>query len=349
LQNELTTDYTDNTEKNQRKSERFFSFFPCYPCNPWLRLAASSWGDAAIIRLAHFSDIHVTAPACWGIRDWLNKRMSAWINLHVLGRAKHFRHTEHILTALRTELKQRSFHHVIFSGDATALGFEAEMRKAAELLGLGIGEQLPGLAVPGNHDYCTHAAMGSGHFERYFAPWLKGVRIADEVYPFAQRVGPVWLVAVNSSTANRLYWDARGRVGTAQLERLEKLLATLEAGPRILVTHYPIWLAEGRPEYTFHGLRDLSDLLSVAQRGGVVLWLHGPRPVNNQHPHSERMPFPVICAGSSTQQGRWSYSDYTLTGSRLRAVQRVFVESAGGFRDERVFELDLSMPRKTES
>jgi 3',5'-cyclic AMP phosphodiesterase CpdA len=294
------------------------------------------------VRLAHFSDIHVTAPIySWRLRDWLNKRMSAWINLHVLGRGKHFRHTERILTALRTELKQRSFDHLVFSGDATALGFEEEMRKAAELLGIGSEGQLPGLAVPGNHDYCTRSAMYSGHFERYFATWQRGVRVADEVYPFAQRVGPMWLVAVNSSTANRLYWDARGRVGTAQLERLEKLLATLEAGPRVLVTHYPIWLAEGRRESAFHGLRDLDDLLSVAQRGGVVLWLHGHRHHPYHHAHSEGTPFPVICAGSATQLGSWSYSDYTLSASRLRVAQRVFVEAQGAFRDERVFELEL--------
>ncbi|MGH7169752.1 MAG: metallophosphoesterase family protein [Gemmataceae bacterium] len=298
------------------------------------------------VRLAHFSDIHVTAPACsWRLRDCLNKRMSAWINLYLLGRGKHFRHTERILTALRTELKQRSFHHLVFSGDATAMGFEEEMRRAAEFLGIGSEEQLPGLAVPGNHDYCTSAAMRSGHFERYFASWQLGVRVADEVYPFAQRVGPVWLVAVNSSTANRLYWDARGRVGTVQLERLEKLLATLEAGPRILVTHYPVWLADGRPEHAFHGLRDVDELVSVAQRGGVVLWLHGHRHEPYHHPHSERTPFPVICAGSATQHGCWSYSDYTLSGPRLRAVQRVFVESEGGFRDERVFEMDLPLAR----
>jgi 3',5'-cyclic AMP phosphodiesterase CpdA len=297
---------------------------------------------APTIRLAHFSDIHVTAPDCsWRLSDWLNKRMSAWVNLHLLGRGKNFRHGERILTALREELRQRNFAHLIFSGDATALGFEEEMRRAAELLG--VGEAPAGLAVPGNHDYCTHSAMYSGHFERYFAPWQRGQRIGSEVYPFAQRVGPVWLVAVNSSTANRLYWDARGRVGAAQLARLEKLLASLEPGPRILVTHYPIWLAQGRREHTFHGLRDLDDLIAVAQRGGVVLWLHGHRHEHYHHPHSERTPFPVICAGSITQRGRWSYNDYSLTGSHLRAVQRVFVEEQGSFRDGRVFELDLPM------
>jgi 3',5'-cyclic AMP phosphodiesterase CpdA len=265
--------------------------------------------------------------------------MSAWINLSLLGRGKNFRHSERILTALRQELKQRNFDHLVFSGDATALGFGEEMRRAAELLG--VGEGPPGLAVPGNHDYCTRAAMRSGHFEHYFAPWQSGERIGEEVYPFAQRVGPVWLVAVNSSSANRLYWDARGRVGAAQLARLEKLLAGLESGPRILVTHYPIWLAEGRRERAFHGLRDLDDLVSVAQRGGVVLWLHGHRHEPYYHPGSERTPFPVICAGSVTHCGRWSYNDYTLTGSHLRAVPRIFVEEQGSFRDGCTFELDL--------
>ncbi len=295
---------------------------------------------ASTIRLAHFSDIHVTAPGCcWRPSDWLNKRMSAWINLYLLGRGKNFRHSERILTTLRHELRQRNFDHVVFSGDATAMGFEEEMRRAAELVG--VGEMAAGLAVPGNHDYCTRAAMHSGHFERYFAPWQSGERIGNEVYPFAQRVGPAWLVAVNSSTANRLYWDARGRVGVAQLRRLEKLLAGLEPGPRILVTHYPIWLAHGRREHTFHGLRDLDDLIAVAKRGGVVLWLHGHRHEHYYHAHSERTPFPIICAGSTTQRGRWSYNDYTLTGLHLQAVQRVFVEEQGSFRDGCVFELEL--------
>ncbi|HTU92447.1 MAG TPA: metallophosphoesterase [Gemmataceae bacterium] len=307
-------------------------------------MSTSSWEDVAIIRLAHFSDIHVTASDCsWRLGDWLNKRMSAWINLHLLGRGKHFRHSERILIALRRELRQRNFDRLVFSGDATALGFEEEMRKATELLAVA---EAPGLAVPGNHDYCTHAAMRSGHFERYFAPWQSGERIGDADYPFAQRVGNVWLVAVNSSTANRLYWDARGRVGAAQLARLEKLLAGLSPGPRILVTHYPIWLSDGGREHTFHGLRDLDDLIAVAERGGVVLWLHGHRHENYHHACSERMPFPIICAGSTTQHGRWSYNDYTINDSHLRTVQRVFVEEQGSFRDGCVFELDLPMPRQ---
>ena len=107
---------------------------------------------------------------------------------------------------------------------------------------------MPGIAVPGNHDYCTATAVRAGHFERIFTAWQNGERVGEAIYPFAQRVGHAWLIGVNSSTANRWPWDVRGGVGRDQLERLEELLHRLEAGPRILVTHYPVWLASGRRE-----------------------------------------------------------------------------------------------------
>ena len=48
--------------------------------------------NAAAVRLAHFSDIHVTCrPLGWQREDWFNKRFPAWLNLCVLGRALRFR------------------------------------------------------------------------------------------------------------------------------------------------------------------------------------------------------------------------------------------------------------------
>jgi hypothetical protein len=100
------------------------------------------------------------------------------------------------------------------------------------------------------------------------------------------------------------------------------------------------------PEKLFHGLRDLERLVSVAQRGGVVLWLHGHRHHPYHHRHSYRTPFPVICAGSATQHGAWSYSDYTITGSHLHALQRVYDEASECFRDGGTFELDLPIIKR---
>ena len=294
------------------------------------------------VRLAHFSDVHVTAArAGWTARDFFSKRVSGWFNLRVMGRRRRFASADAVLAALVRELRETRPDRVVFSGDATALGFEAEIARAAELLGLGGADPLPGLAVPGNHDYYVRRSERGGAFERHFDPWLAGERVDEATYPFAQRVGPLWLIGVNSSAANRLPWDARGRAGKDQLGRLEALLARLGPGPRILVTHYPVCRAGGKGEDRGHALRDLSHLIDVAARGGVGLWLHGHRHDPYHHVTTALAPFPVICAGSVTQHGLWSYKQYTLAGRRLRGLRRTYDPDAGAFRDARTFELEL--------
>jgi 3',5'-cyclic AMP phosphodiesterase CpdA len=302
-----------------------------------------------MIRLAHLSDIHVTADRLeWTRADWFNKRYAAWVNFRWLGRRRRFRHGNEALTALMAELRERRPDHIVFSGDATALGFEAELARAANILGVDSAtsaDSLPGLAVPGNHDYCTRPAAASGLFERYFAPWQGGQRVDGAVYPFAQKVGHAWLVAVNSCTGNRWAWDAAGSVGPDQLDRLGHLLDSLSEGPRILVTHYPVRLANGRPERSYRCLRDLDALLAGAVRGKVCLWLHGHR----HHPYlvlpspenSSAPPFPVLCAGSATETGCWSYGDYTLEGYSLHVQQRVFDLQSRRLVDGPAFDLSL--------
>jgi 3',5'-cyclic AMP phosphodiesterase CpdA len=307
-----------------------------------MREAAMNGTGQRTVRLAHFSDIHVTAPDCaWQPSDWFNKRMAAWVNLRLFGRGARFRHNERVLPALVRDLSERSYDRVLFSGDATALGFEEEMALAAALLGVGRAELPPGLAVPGNHDYMVRTTAEWGLYERHFAPWQQGEREADAAYPFAQRVGPLWLIAVNSAKANRWAWDASGLVGHEQLARLERLLARLEGGPRVIVTHYPVWLANGRRERRVRRLHDVDDLVDVCARGGVSLWLHGHRHHNYHNPAMEHVPFPVICAGSATQRGRWSYKDYTFADHRLSVVTRVFDSRSGAFRDAAGHTIEL--------
>jgi 3',5'-cyclic AMP phosphodiesterase CpdA len=300
-----------------------------------------------MIRLAHFSDVHVTAPVLdWTREDWFNKRYAAWLNLRWLGRGRLFRRAEEVVRALAAELSHRALDHIVFSGDATALGFEAEMKRAADLLQVGSADQPAGLAVPGNHDYVTRQAAASGLFERYFAPWQIGKRVDETVYPFAQRVGQYWLIGVNSCTGNRWPWDAGGRVGDEQLERLRRLLESLTPGPRILVTHYPVYLASGRRELPWRNLRDLDRLLAVASTGGVCLWLHGHRHGAYHVAESSAAPFPVLCAGSATQRSRWSYSEYELEGRKCQVLRRAFDGKQGSFQDMERFVIQLPAGRR---
>jgi 3',5'-cyclic AMP phosphodiesterase CpdA len=297
------------------------------------------------VRLAHLSDVHITtSPLGWQRRDWFSKRVTGYINLRWLGRRRRFRSAAEVLAALVDDIRRRRPDHVIFSGDATNLGFEAEFARAAALLGLGGDDPLPGLAVPGNHDYYTRAIVTAEVFERHFAAWQTGERLDGERYPFAQRVGPVWLVAVNSCVPNRWAWDASGRVGKPQLERLERLLGRLGPGLRVLVTHYPVCRASGKPEVRAHGLRDLDKLVAVAERGGVSLWLHGHRHGAYHHARSHLAPFPVICAGSATQNKFWSYGEYHIQGRHLVGLRRIWDPELQDFRDSGHFEFELPAP-----
>ena len=174
-----------------------------------------------MVRLAHFSDIHLTVrPLGWRVRDAFNKRTSGWVNLAVLGRGARFRHANDVTAALRREFAARGFDQLVFSGDATTMGFPAEMAAAAKLLGVDDTSLPPGIAVPGNHDVYVARAERKRAFEAVFRPWQQGQRVGEWVYPFARKVGHVWLIGVNSSKANFWMWDASGKVGEKQLARL---------------------------------------------------------------------------------------------------------------------------------
>jgi 3',5'-cyclic AMP phosphodiesterase CpdA len=294
-----------------------------------------------MVRLAHFSDIHITAsPLGWRRGDWLNKRFTSWANLRFSGRQKRFARADEVLARLVDDLPGRRIDHIVFSGDATALGFEPEFRRAAELLRVAT-EPIPGIAVPGNHDYMTRGVAASGLFERYFAPWQTGVRISEDHYPFAQRAGPLWLVGVNAATGNWIPWDAAGKVGSRQCDRLRALLESLAPGPRVLVIHYPIRLSTGEAEPRRHGLRDLAQVLAVAKLGGVCLWLHGHRHDPYFFDQRAWAPFPAICAGSGTERGVWSYNEYTIDGPDLQGVRRAFDPALGRFVDTQAFDIRL--------
>lgn len=300
-----------------------------------------------MVRLVHFSDIHITAsPLGWRLGDWFNKRLPGWVNLRYFGRGHRFRHADLVLDTLVSDLRERRPDRVIFSGDATAMGFEVEFARAAAMLKLEHPDMPPGLAVPGNHDYYTIRSAQAGMFERYFQAWQRGERVDNAIYPFAQKVASadgkaVWVVGVNSCTGNRWMWDAAGSVDAAQLGRLRRLLDRLEPGPRILVTHYPVCLASGHRERPAHGLRNLPELVEVAARGGVGLWLHGHRHGRYHLPCPPLAPFPAICAGSATQSGLWSYNDCTIDQGRVEVRQRVYDDRERRFRDADTFTLDL--------
>jgi 3',5'-cyclic AMP phosphodiesterase CpdA len=307
------------------------------------RLAGLGYSDC-MIRLAHLSDVHVYVPrARWQPRDWFNKRLTGWLNLRCLGRGHRFRHAATVLKALSADIYERKPDCIIFSGDATALGFEEELAEVAALLRVGQTGGLPGIAAPGNHDYYTVGCAASYLFEQYFAPWLEGQRIDGATYPFARRVGPVWLIGLNSSQGNRWFWDATGRVGEEQLGRLRRLLAQLgdKDAPRILVTHYPVACADGTPENRAHLLHDLPNLIETAQDGNIALWLHGHRHEPYFLLPSPTCNIPSLCAGSGTQEGLWTYAEHAFDGKTWQVSRRCYQPATQRFEEGERFDVSI--------
>lgn len=295
-------------------------------------------------RLAHFSDIHVhLSRYSFSLGDLLGKRLAGWANLRLAGRGWRFRHGERVLRAFARDLEETSPDHMVFSGDAGSLGNGPEFDLARQRLG-GLLERA-GVAVPGNHDHLVQRAVDKREFETRFAPWQAGTRNeADAVYPFAQRVGGWWIIAVNSSAPTRFPWDAKGRVGVDQLTRLERLLGSLDDSPRLLVTHYPALLKDGSPEWRSRRLIDLDNLVRVVEKGRVRAWLHGHRHNAYHLPPAPGRPFALICAGSITQTGLWTYGAYDLAPDRIRGDRRRFNPDTDRFESVERFEVPLLNP-----
>ncbi len=286
------------------------------------------------IRFAHFSDVHLTAkPLGWRPRDWFSKRITGWVNVRVLGRGRRFHSAPTVALALIRDIRERKPDAIVFSGDASHLGFESEMVAAAAALSVEDDSLPPAIAVPGNHDYYTRRAAHGLGFERNFAPWQVGTRLEGFHYPFARKIGDVWFLGVNSATANRQRIDASGAVGPEQLARLRELVDKLDPGPRVLVTHYPLRTHDGLVEPRLHRLRDHEAVLETAKACGIALWLHGHIHTAYVLRPSPTIPFPVVCAGSATQDNRLSYYEHTLTDGTLTCRRREYSFETATFRE----------------
>ena len=86
-----------------------------------------------MVRLVHLSDIHLTVPKLeWRQADWFNKRLAAWMNFRCWDGGCVSAMPTMFIERLMADISDRGIDHIIFSGDATALGFATEMQHAAQ-------------------------------------------------------------------------------------------------------------------------------------------------------------------------------------------------------------------------
>lgn len=269
------------------------------------------------ITLAHVSDLHLPFEPVLSPLQRLSKRqLSSWA-----WRRRGALHRTEILEALTADLRVQGADHIVVTGDIANFSLPEEFRRA--------GAWLEALApadcislVPGNHDALVRVAESEGLGR--LAAWTR----AEGGWPFVHRRGWLALIGLNSArpTAPLL---ARGRIGTEQLSRLEKILAAeRETGRmRIVLLHHPV--ADGAVSWR-KALADRAALRDVLRQEGAELVLHGhARDARFDALPGPQGPIPSLCVPSSSalpspvdEGARW----HRLTLSWAGGSGRVQVE-----------------------
>ena len=239
--------------------------------------------------LAHLSDLHATPVRVQRASELLNKRLLGWLSWRLKG---HRIYRPEVLDSLVDDLKVTAPDHVVVTGDLTTISCEGEFPAAREWLQrLGGAKHVS--VVPGNRDVYVRTP-GVATLERWSefmrsdpapAPDAAGLDEPEGLeraeapgapasgFPAIRVRGPVALIGVCSAAPTAPFL-AGGRVGDAQLERLERELAALAASSlcRVVLIHHPPVPGAVPPR---RALGDLDRLLALLRRWGADLVLHG--------------------------------------------------------------------------
>lgn len=218
--------------------------------------------------LAHVSDLHGTPVAVNRPLDFVGKRFFGWLSW---SRRRRYVHRAEVLDALARDLDASRPDQIAVTGDLTNVATAEEFLDARSWLHkLGSADRVS--IVPGNHDAYVHISP-----ELSWDLWAEYLRSDDSAgeleFPSLRVRGELALVGVSSARPTPLFM-ATGRVGNAQLERLERrLFEARDAGLcRVVLIHHPMTAGavSSRRE-----LRDAPALRAVLARAGAELVIHG--------------------------------------------------------------------------
>jgi 3',5'-cyclic AMP phosphodiesterase CpdA len=279
------------------------------------------------VKLAHFSDIHVTHFPLAG-KPAL-KRLAAVVSYSMMGRGRHFQGSEERIARLLEDVDAQGVDHALCTGDLTGVSTEEEFASVARLFGKRCEQPDRYTVLPGNHDRYVHGA--SGLFERHFSALCEGAR-----FPFVKVLSAdVTLVAIDVALPTGLT-DSSGLCGEGQRAQLQALLTDPSLRDRfvVLALHYGLLRSDGQRDRRSHGLRDDQELMALLDRDDVALdvVLHG-------HMHRPYVVTfgrrTVINAGSATdlhlESPGYHVYDIDVTRRRVRIERRRWNAFTGGY------------------
>jgi len=221
------------------------------------------------MRLVHLSDPHLTSLHGIQWHELTNKRILGYLSW--LTRRNRL-HKISVLKALLEDLQALKPDHIAITGDLTQIGTSMEYREVRLWLeGLGPADKVT--VIPGNHDRYVRAKWRETM--HHWLPYLQDDAHVDPscLFPILRCRGPVAIVGLSSATPT-LPFMATGRLGSAQLQRLDTVLADLADRDMfrvILIHHGPL---HGANSYR-RRLMDKDDLISILKHRGAELVLHG--------------------------------------------------------------------------
>src|ERR1700682_2005588 len=169
----------------------------------------------------------------------------------------HFGRTDDaLLTPLASVIAMLAPDLIAVSGDLTKRARTAKFKAARAFLDR---LPMPQIIVPGNHDVPLHNV-----FSRFIAPLTKYRRyVTDDLEPF---YADEEIAVLGINTARSLTFK-RGRINSTQIDHVKERLCTLDPKiVRVLVTHHPFGLPDGRVSNQRVGRADLAmDMLSACR------------------------------------------------------------------------------------
>jgi len=238
-------------------------------------------------------------------------------------RRKRKDHQPRVLAALIADIKAYAPDHIAITGDLTNFASDVEIEAARQWLSeLGPADRVT--LSPGNHDALVDAKTADR-----FAIWSAWLGDGDDTaFPRLRVRDGVAIINLCSAipTAPHL---ATGRLGAAQLARLEVLLADpahRDLFRVVLIHHPPVQGAVSRRK----SLEDLEALRAILTRQGADLVLHG-----HAHeglvaalPGPDGLAIPVLGVPSASALGggkhpaaRWHAIEVTRAGSAAVSVR----------------------------
>ncbi len=284
-------------------------------------------------RLAHFTDIHLTAdPASLPWSCLLSKRITGWINLKLLGRYEKLADAERITEAFVRDIEEVAPDHILFTGDATGLSLDSEFARVGAVMAP-LLERGNITGIPGNHDVYVRSAAKEKLYEKHLGRWEASDMAAP---PLVVRFlgDHAVLICLKDSRPTSLL-DSSGRCGADQLARLEEVLhrSDVASRVRIVALHYAPFRANGRPDSRRHGLRDGREFLDLVDRAKVDLVVHGHLHDRFVLPRATTRTVPIVNPGSMTfSVGEKAYHVYQISEGQIRLQARRFEESSCSFQ-----------------